>query len=344
MRIIRIIVLVAVSLFHWSAATVTDTNAVLTATTNQLTLGTTNTVTINAAAPSASRTVTIPDGGANANVVLTQGSQTIAGATTFQTAMEIDDTYYENLRVRLSTTTSVYGRFCRTSNVSPNFGLSYNWYRTPNGSPSTYVYDVSTLPQAHLLIDNNGNLAWRSQAAGSTANNLITATPWMYIDSSGNMGLGTSSPTEVLHVVGNVKTTGGVYLPTSGGTATLLNYYEEYQLQTTCSGPWASRNCYVDVTRIGRIVHLHLNTATSATSTASSSITFTTALPSRFYPPSSLDCQGTLIGGQTTSSPACCTVSSAGVINLYNDVSKNNFPISSTVGWGSQQHIATYHV
>jgi len=51
-------------------------------TTNQLVLGVTNTTTISATAPSTSRTVTIPDPGANASFVMTEGTQTINGSKT----------------------------------------------------------------------------------------------------------------------------------------------------------------------------------------------------------------------------------------------------------------------
>ena len=56
-----------------TAATPTFASAFLTATTNQLTLGTTNTVTLSATAPNASRTYTLHDAGANANLVLGTG-------------------------------------------------------------------------------------------------------------------------------------------------------------------------------------------------------------------------------------------------------------------------------
>lgn len=53
-----------------------------TLTSNQIELGTGNTVTINAVAPSASRTYSIQDAGANANFVMSEGAQTINGAKT----------------------------------------------------------------------------------------------------------------------------------------------------------------------------------------------------------------------------------------------------------------------
>ena len=66
-----------------TTSTPTFANLTLTNTTNQLVLGTTNTATISASAPSASRTYTIPDPGANANFVMdTAGALTITNTAT----------------------------------------------------------------------------------------------------------------------------------------------------------------------------------------------------------------------------------------------------------------------
>jgi hypothetical protein len=46
-------------------------------------------------------------------------------------------------------------------------------------------------------------------------------------NTTGNIGIGTNDPTRKLHVVGAGLFTEGVLLPTSGGTASALNYYEE---------------------------------------------------------------------------------------------------------------------
>ncbi len=61
-------------------------------TTNQLVLGVTNTTTINSVAPSASRTYTIPDAGADTSFVMAAGTQTIGGAKTFSTQIIVNPT------------------------------------------------------------------------------------------------------------------------------------------------------------------------------------------------------------------------------------------------------------
>lgn len=54
---------------------------------NQLVLGTTNTTTITAPNPAANRTVTLPDGGADSSIVITESNQTINGTKTFSSTV-----------------------------------------------------------------------------------------------------------------------------------------------------------------------------------------------------------------------------------------------------------------
>ena len=61
----------------------------LTPTSNQLILGTTNTTTLSATAPAASRTYTFPDVLNNANIILSEGTQTINGTKTFGSAPSV---------------------------------------------------------------------------------------------------------------------------------------------------------------------------------------------------------------------------------------------------------------
>jgi len=68
-----------------SSAAVTFGSLTLSNAINQLTFGSGNTILITAPAPSSSRTYTLPDVGANASFVMTEGTQTINGAKTFTT-------------------------------------------------------------------------------------------------------------------------------------------------------------------------------------------------------------------------------------------------------------------
>lgn len=59
---------------------------------NQIVFGTTNTVTISSTAPSASRTYTIPDTGANSSFIMSDLAQTINGVKTFSSGAVINTT------------------------------------------------------------------------------------------------------------------------------------------------------------------------------------------------------------------------------------------------------------
>jgi hypothetical protein len=76
-------------------------------TSNQLVLGTTNTTTITVPAPAASRTYTIPDGGAAAQFVMTGGTQALTGVKTFRGGIEMG-TGVANLGITFLNNTTSY--------------------------------------------------------------------------------------------------------------------------------------------------------------------------------------------------------------------------------------------
>ncbi len=78
-------------------------------------------------------------------------------------------------------------------------------------------------------------------------------------------------------------------LPTTGGTPSPLNYYEELTLPVTYSGPWAvSQNRDIKITRIGRIVTLLFESVLQV-ATVNINITVTGTIPARFRPQSTAD-------------------------------------------------------
>jgi len=86
-----------------------------------------------------------------------------------------------------------------------------------SSSQDTYLQTA----QASAYLQGAGQHKWYNAPSG-TAGNAITFTQAMTLDASGNLGIGTSSPNCVFHVVGGIGSTGGN--PTSSGAAITMFY------------------------------------------------------------------------------------------------------------------------
>lgn len=98
------------------------------------------------------------------------------------------------------------------------------------------------------------------------------------------------SPGQTLTQIQNLTTTGNLLLPTTGGTASNLNYYEEYSAPFNFSGPWGAtvytRN--ISITRIGRNCTMRID-AIIQTASVGLSISSGSPIPARFRPSASAD-------------------------------------------------------
>lgn len=188
------------------------------------------------------------------------------------------------------------------ANVKAPLNLTGNL--TGADAPNAFI-DIVPLNTA----PNGFNLLLRGDAASGTAQvKLLTQndpTPSVGLWADAPLSLATFQDTSsiLLQISGTnaincQKTSPGVttttiqniVMPTSGGTASVLNYYEEYVASYIFSGPWGAttytRN--VKAIRIGKNVTLSID-GIFRTGSVAAVITTSTGLPSRFIPPTSTD-------------------------------------------------------
>jgi hypothetical protein len=122
---------------------------------------------------------------------------------------------------------------------SSNLSLTQNAYEQTDGGGFKYK---RTGGGANWYRLANGNFQWYTAPSG-TAGNAITFTQAMTLDASGNLGVGTSSPTQRLDVV--TATSAGLRVATSTATASTAslflsvanNFSGASQAYVQCIGP-----------------------------------------------------------------------------------------------------------
>jgi hypothetical protein len=114
-----------------------------------------------------------------------------------------------------------------------------------------------------------------------------------------------------------------ILLATSGGTPSELDYYEEYTHNTNLTGIWSSAQASTwDVTRVGRVVTCSLQADVCPTANTASTISFATALPTRFRPAAQMyvmylaQDNGTVVISRVT-------IPTNGVLNFKNGANAN---------------------
>ena len=179
-----------------------------------------------------------------------------------------------------------FPQFAISSGASGGGLISSNFYIN---SSNQRIYKTT---EGASFINTQGGAISLSTAPSGTINTVATFNPIsLHINSSGNVGIGTTSPTEKLHVDGNAKITGNVILnnnsgidfgATSNSSGTmeneLLDDYEEgyftYTMPCSTSGSFTPRSGYLTgyYTKIGRIVNIHVRFETLGRSSPVGSI------------------------------------------------------------------------
>lgn len=151
------------------------TTLTLSATSNQMVIGTTNTTTLSYTAPASSRTYTIPDAGGNVEFVMAGGTQTIAGAKTFSSAVTINPTTNQ-IVLGVTNTTTISSTAPAASRVYtiPDVGGSADFLFTVGAQTIT---GAKTFASSALLLQEAGSTDVVTIAVASLAAGRIYTMP-----------------------------------------------------------------------------------------------------------------------------------------------------------------------
>jgi hypothetical protein len=131
-----------------------------------------------------------------------------------------------------------------------------------NAAGSAYIYRANGYATAYLQA--SGIHRWRTAPSG-TAGGSVTFTEVMTLDGSGNLGIGTSSPSTKLHVKGTVVSNFGVLtVQDSGGAGTsaypVIALYDSASTHQGDLGMFAGDQVIANLTSTGKILFKTNNT------------------------------------------------------------------------------------
>ncbi len=173
-----------------------------------------------------------------------------------------------------------------------------------------------------------------------TSSNIATYTDNLVV---GGTYINTTPPASGAIIEGNLTLYSGVLLPTSGGTATLLNYYEELTYSMTFTGIWAANQTVsARIVRNGKLVVI-MFPSVLATANAAASITTAAGseLPARFRPFQNINMYTRVLSGGA-SGAGYFVVTTAGAIDV--SASLTGAAFASSGNGGFVQTVISYHV
>jgi hypothetical protein len=155
----------------------------------------------------------------------------------------------------------------------------------------------------------------------------------LYANATNTMSFSTNGSTQLSIDSTAATFSGGLSLPTSGGTASLLNYNEDGSFSITLTGP-VSLSPSVAFSRVGKVVTMTIQAA-SGTSTSGTFFFGAGQIPSRLRPSTAYDKVdiGIQDNGTYQSTPGRIIVDTNGDISIYKNFPGVNFTGSGACGW-----------
>lgn len=292
-------------------------------TSNQIVLGTTNTTTIHSPAPGSARTVTIPLVGASADFVMTEGSQTVNGAKTLTGTLTLTTVSATQI-----VATNLSQQLVPLNYTKPSLGDAVVQRATDGSIEGHILKAINTSNQIVLGTTNTTTVT--SPAPGS---NRTVTIPLVGANADFIMSEGAQT-------MNGIKTFGtSLKLPTSGGTAAELNFYEEYTATVTFTGIWATgQSTTLRIYRIGRIATLTVGYVSATANTPGTPVA-TGVVPTRFLPLTtgtdlSLNQGGVITKDNgTTYTDGICYLPTNGDITIYRTSVFGTFTGTGASGW-----------
>lgn len=191
-----------------------------------------------------------------------------------------------------------------------------------DGTATINNLTVIDLTATNLTVSNNLTVGNTINTMNVIATNTVE-TPVLQSAPLQNLTIGSGS--------GTIYMGNGIALPTVGGTATVLDYYEVYGTAVTFNN--AIPNTTVDLlfTRIGGMVYLKIESFANTTSSYSGTrpITGTAVIPTSFLP-QNLRQTIIIVAAASQQAIGIVTIDTSGNINIYSGYSGG-----ALVGFGS---------
>ncbi len=268
----------------------------LTDVTNQLTMGTGNTVTLNAPTPGANRTYTLDDIGTNASFVMNNGVQSINGAKTFLTSTTFNGEIINSLgnsqflltfggtSVTLNVAAPAANRVYTMTDVlsNANFIMSEGT-QTINGLKTFSSAITDSAATNQLVLGGVTNITINAPAPAASR---VYTLPDVLANANFILSEGVQTINGLKTFSATTTFGTSILLPTSGGTPTGLDYYEEYTASVNFVGPQGATTiaATINIVRVGKSVTMNVSDILFPAATVASPITSTNAIPSQFQP------------------------------------------------------------
>ena len=128
------------------------------------------------------------------------------------------------------TGTGASGRIAYFNGTTTQTGSAFlTWDNTDGILSTNSIYNFNNTTNAYMLSSNGENIgsifnvASAKWSLGYGTSTTALGTPALTWDTSGRVGIGTTSPTTRLHVAGDIQSTTGVFLANTGGYFMTLN-------------------------------------------------------------------------------------------------------------------------